>query len=127
MLDLEPIKARLNVETKLSWDVHLYVNGSTYVKTSDGDLVCNVYGNRKDTADLIARAPTDLAALVAEVEQLRSENKALAEEVKIVRQQRINDIECLDEVVEFWRKRAEEGSAPPEVKRALKEFRNVEY
>jgi len=70
-IDLEPIKARLNIEISPSWDVHLYVNGSTYVKTCKGDLVCNVYGNRVDIAKFIANAPTDITNLIAEVERLQ--------------------------------------------------------
>ena len=76
MLDLEPIKERLAAATPGPWfadddggvstEPHAYTMTSTPVVDTEG---CGM-GNPKD-AIFIANAPEDIAALVAEVEQLR--------------------------------------------------------
>ena len=81
MLDLEPIKARYEAATPgplWRWD--------TYPSADDGRpcpsligahgygiLSCDgeMNGPKMADADLIANAPTDIAALIAEVERLR--------------------------------------------------------
>ena len=82
MLDLDAIKARLAAATPGPWwsdsgdplstNMAVAVIGGWQVQASRpfvGDRVTPA----KDDADLIAHAPTDLAALVAEVERLREE------------------------------------------------------
>lgn len=68
MLDLEPIKARLAAATPGPWEMQ-----DEYIACPDGDFVCTIVdGGTERDAMLIANAPTDLAALVAEVEALRN-------------------------------------------------------
>ena len=78
MLDLEPIKERLTAATPGPWfadddggvstEPHAYTMTSTPVVDTEG---CGM-GNPKD-ATFIANAPTDITALVAEVERLEKE------------------------------------------------------
>ena len=85
-LDLEPIKARLAAATPGPWDFHVLPQsvGITVatIHSEQGpretrwtvDLPPEIggMGTRAD-AEMIAHAPEDIAALVAEVEQLRAE------------------------------------------------------
>jgi hypothetical protein len=81
VLDLDPIKARLAAATPERW----HWNPIVTMRTDEGDVYLIVayagdqpdptyIGNvdRPDDAALVANAPADLAALVAEVERLRS-------------------------------------------------------
>lgn len=81
MLDLQPIKARLASATPGPWEsaelqgqsrrnsfFSVAVVGRREVRA---DIPCQAQPDECD-ADLVAHAPTDLAALVAEVERLRS-------------------------------------------------------
>lgn len=77
-IDLEPIKERLLQRTPGSWCVdpngrHPAERGYD-VYTSDAVIASELY--RQD-AELIANAPQDIAALVAEVERLQAENAEL--------------------------------------------------
>lgn len=78
MLDLQPIEYRLAAATPGPWGVSFnpippggkpVAQVNTIVILSDEPL----YGSPIEDAELIANAPTDLAALVAEVERLRKE------------------------------------------------------
>lgn len=72
-LDLEPIKARLDSAPRAPWVGEREGNTDTWrfwFGFVDGEA----------TAELIAYAPTDLAALVAEVERLRAVATWLAKE-----------------------------------------------
>lgn len=90
MLDLQPIKARLAAATPGPWTADLNASGmaTVAVESSKPSLLASLagvaqvntimvvssgplYGSPAQDADLIANAPTDLAALVAEVERLR--------------------------------------------------------
>jgi hypothetical protein len=83
MLDLEPIKARLAASGSLrqgyAWTGgrHGIVFGRAHEKAAE--TIARGIEFRGDT-DLIAAAPSDLAALVAEVERLR----AILDEVRCV-------------------------------------------
>jgi hypothetical protein len=70
MLDLEPIKTRVDAGAKA-----LAVAGNVVLRNDDGHE-----GNPLDawTRQLIANAPADLAALVAEVERLRDDERQAA-------------------------------------------------
>ena len=73
MLNLEPIKARLAAATPGIWyfDVHgLPPSERGGVRVLDSWLFWEHEADDSDT-QLIANAPADLAALVAEVERLR--------------------------------------------------------
>lgn len=80
MLDIQPIKDRLAAATPGPWrcvrdDPNEYVISIATVNdeiliTMPNDVVCST---PEDDADLIANAPADLAALVAEVERLRAQ------------------------------------------------------
>lgn len=85
MLDLQPIKARLAAATPGPWEpaelqgqsrrnsfFSVAVVGRREVRAG---IPCQAQPDERD-ADLIANAPTDLAALVAEVERLRGAIKA---------------------------------------------------
>lgn len=82
MLDLQPIKSRLAAATPGPWwsargasfgtYFAVAVVGNNEVRTEQGNQACSDNAD----ADLIAHAPTDLAALVAEVERFR---EAIAE------------------------------------------------
>lgn len=81
MLDLQPIKDRLAAATPGPWTAspNVQPHGVAAVAEVNTVLVLSsgpLYGSPAQDADLIANAPTDLAALVAEVERLR---KSLAE------------------------------------------------
>ena len=94
-LDLEPIKERLAAATPGPWDFHVLPQsvGITVatIHSEQGpretrwtvDLPPEIggMGTRAD-AEMIAHAPSDLAALVAEVEQLREQVEAVK---KIIR------------------------------------------
>ena len=75
MLDLEPIKQRLAAATPGPW----HHGGLGAINTIKGEAVFQIAGARSSTNQwmpdtlLIANAPTDLAALIAEVERLRGE------------------------------------------------------
>lgn len=86
MLDLQPIKARLAAATPGPWEVESS-------ETVDGSFIANMgpimivpyfqgMAPMMADADLIAHAPTDLAALVAEVERLRT---AITEHERLLR------------------------------------------
>lgn len=77
MLDLQPIKARLAAATPGPWTAspNVQPRGVAAVAEVNTVLVLSsgpLYGSPAQDADLIANAPTDLAALVAEVERLRA-------------------------------------------------------
>lgn len=72
MIDLEAIKARLAAATPGPWAVF----NRCFVVTRSGDVIVSTqshpYQKRMDEdLALIAHAPADIAALIAEVEQLR--------------------------------------------------------
>ena len=75
MLDMEPIKRRLADATPGPW----HHGGAGAINTIKGEAVFQIAGARSGAnhwmpdALLITHAPTDLAALVAEVERLRGE------------------------------------------------------
>lgn len=75
-LDLAPIKARLAAATPgpWTWVCHSTAGVSewTVFDAADHALATNRHGWRPD-AEFIAHAPTDIAALLAEVERLRAE------------------------------------------------------
>lgn len=75
MLDIEPIKARLAAATPGPWQTIVTVEtdiGTEHLVTeADMDASCIGTSPQAADADLIAHAPTDLAALIAEVERLR--------------------------------------------------------
>jgi len=82
MIDLEPIKARLaNVATPPPWKAYgPDALGRTFVNREGATLdhaaiIADTGGGNRAArdADLIAHAPTDLAALIAEVERLRGQ------------------------------------------------------
>ena len=91
-LDLEPIKARLAAATPGPWDFHVLPQsvGITVatIHSEQGpretrwtvDLPPEIggMGTRAD-AEMIAHAPEDIAALVAEVERLREQVEAVRE------------------------------------------------
>lgn len=103
MLNLEPIKARLARATPGPWETMPGESGRgaqfKYIGQSDCDFpVCEMFVIREKWGEdlcLIANAPTDLAALVEEVERLREQvehNKAtmlpILEEVARLKRQR---------------------------------------
>lgn len=67
MLDLYPIKNRLGKITPGVWRYH---HVDQVIRKALGDAAANALWF--EDADLIARAPQDLAALVTEVEHLRA-------------------------------------------------------
>lgn len=80
MLDLQLIKARLAAATPGPWKVEP-------AESAEGSFIATMgpifimpptqhLARYADDADLIAHAPTDIAALVAEVERLRAAIKA---------------------------------------------------
>ena len=79
MLDLEVIKARLAAATPGPWEQMPSKNKGgvdRYVGPPGCGPICEMSVIREKWGDdmrLIANAPTDLAALVAEVERLRAE------------------------------------------------------
>jgi flavin-dependent dehydrogenase len=81
MIDLEAIKARLSAATPGPW--RRDGNHRAKVRGGDGDTLTRVVPESSDepwsptdeaNADLIAHAPGDIAALIAEVERLREVN-----------------------------------------------------
>lgn len=92
-LDLEPIKARLAAATPGPWEPNIYSERPPIVvamtshlpmvgRNGFREVICEHQSIHYDSqveanARLIANAPTDLAALVAEVERLRAEVKRL--------------------------------------------------
>lgn len=71
MIDLAPIKARLEAATKGEWEA----SGPYVFKGKNCFIICDtdVFPQKinEDNAALIAHAPVDLKALVEEVERLR--------------------------------------------------------
>lgn len=77
MLDLDAIKARLAAATPGPWTVspNVQPRGVAAVAEVNTVLILSsgpLYGSPMQDASLIAHAPTDLRALVAEVERLRA-------------------------------------------------------
>lgn len=76
MLDIEPIKARLAAATPGPWQtittVETDIGTEHLVTEADMDAGCIGTSPQAADAELIANAPTDLAALIAEVERLRA-------------------------------------------------------
>ena len=77
MLDLDPIKARLAAATPGPWRWSRVESWGHVAKLHDIHFLPNLASlssTQQDQADadLIAHAPSDLAALVAEVERLRA-------------------------------------------------------
>ena len=74
-LDLDPIRARLAAATPGPWEVDECSEETTVIVAgSDLTIICSeLWQGWEGTQDaaLIANAPTDMAALVAEVERLR--------------------------------------------------------
>lgn len=88
-LDLDPIRARLAAATPGPWD---HNTAAELIQTEKGDaiVVPAWFGEdlpRWDDAELIAHAPADIAALVAEVERLR---------------ERLADVKALHRPVDLW-------------------------
>lgn len=78
-LDLTPIKQRLDAATDGPWEWDKDILRSTsrdgasvLLPLTSGELACDLY-----CRTLIASAPTDIAALIAEVERLRAEVESL--------------------------------------------------
>lgn len=76
MLDLQPIKDRLAAATPGPWTASPNVQPLGVAAVAEVNTVLvlasgPLYGSPMRDASLIANAPTDLAALVAEVERLR--------------------------------------------------------
>ena len=77
MLDLRPIKARLEAATPGPWKaIPWYGFPQEVSPVAEVSMIgvfsdCPVSGSPAKDADLIANAPADLTALVAEVERLR--------------------------------------------------------
>lgn len=85
MLNLQPIKARLAAATPGPWTAspNVQPHGIAAVAEVNTVLVLSsgpLYGSPAQDANLIANAPNDLAALVAEVERLREAIKAHREQ-----------------------------------------------
>lgn len=77
MLDLKPIKDRLSHIAPVPWRWTQDSDGCWSIKDADGWEVCEVNMTRGTAAEngmAIASAPSDIAALVAEVERLKIEN-----------------------------------------------------
>ncbi len=83
MLDLNPINERLNKATPGPWEVGqgAYFDLIDTVGVPHRGIIavvddedCDVHGQAAANRDLIANAPTDLRACVAEIERLRAEN-----------------------------------------------------
>lgn len=77
-LDLDAIEARLDAATPGPWGVLLAerIDGTSVWRigsNATGEDVAAVRSGQPADADLIAHAPTDLAALVAEVKHLRKD------------------------------------------------------
>lgn len=89
MLDLQPIRARLAAATSGPWRaIPWYDLPQEVAPIAEVSMVgvfsdCPVSGSPAQDADLIANAPTDLAALVTEVERLRAENETLRRSAQI--------------------------------------------
>lgn len=90
MLDLNPIKFRIDSENRIPWETYDAPMGNLrYIVDSDQNVVCQLCCSHIETAELIANAPNDIATLVVEVEALRS---ALAELLDAVRSGSSEDI-----------------------------------
>ena len=107
MIDLEAIKARLSAATPGPW--RRDGNHRAKVRGGDGDTLTRVVPESSDepwsptdeaNADLIAHAPGDIAALVAEVERLRADNARImleAERHRRIADEAIERIESAEE------------------------------
>jgi hypothetical protein len=86
-LDLSPIKARLAAATPGPWMRDIqdmgpnYVGACLYPHGIPNTEVIYPEDAREEDIDLIANAPQDLAALVAEVERLRGEVEGMWDEI----------------------------------------------
>lgn len=74
MLDLDPMKERVDKATPGPWTNKRYRVGTVATDWTVG--TCNGLND----AELIAHAPTDLAALIAEVERLRAQVTILTQD-----------------------------------------------
>lgn len=84
-LDLEPIKARLAGISEAPWTC-LDRDGYWYIYGANGFQIHNTFNSSdikiaEANRRLIEHAPTDLAALIQEVERLRAENEGLNAEI----------------------------------------------
>lgn len=73
MIDLEPIKARLAAATPGPWETYKPRINTAVITTDENQYITAYVAERvRETADaeFIAFAPTDIAALVEEVERL---------------------------------------------------------
>lgn len=74
-LDLEPIKARLAAATPGPWESDIYPGSENWVYVGGvrgpGPSL-ELGADSSGDAEFITNAPTDIAALVAEVERLRA-------------------------------------------------------
>ena len=135
-LDLDPIRARLAAATPGPW--HAY--GNT-LAAEVGRCTCSPhYGAHERScgledigqvverdADLIANAPADMAALIAEVERLRTENEELIERGwadEVFAHSLRGAVQRVRELAETWRARGEHQMAyaetvPEDVRESL--------
>lgn len=93
MLDLDPIKARLNAATpgpwkqRDGWKQTIMTTNKTFRYPPDypSDYPSEHLIPYQDSdGDFIAHAPTDIAALIEEVERVRAENATLKEQLEQV-------------------------------------------
>ena len=86
MLDIEAIKGRLNDATPGPWKATYPINRKkasiTQVKEDADGWSVHICDVLKEDAELIANAPTDLAACVAEIERLTGELEWLNKELR---------------------------------------------
>ena len=82
MLDLEPIKERLAAADQGPWSAFCE-SGDWWIQQRDtdgnpiGTMICDANAISDSNMELIAHAPADIAALIAEVERLRGEHDPL--------------------------------------------------
>lgn len=94
MLNLDPIRERFEKATQGPW----YWHSPTNLRVDDGDVNGDVFITlsewepRQNDANFIANAPTDIVALIAEVERLQRIEKA-ANIVKNAASGSLDDIE----------------------------------
>lgn len=114
MLDLEPIKKRLFDASRGPWFVGVR-GGAGAVVVEVGDLVVKAPGPAvEDEADaaLVANAPTDLAALVSEVERLRGRTAQLESRLRTEDDQYHEMRAVLRELVDLKKIKDERGKTP---------------
>ncbi|MFK0015804.1 hypothetical protein [Streptomyces sp. NPDC091027] len=69
--DLEAIEERWAKAVPAPWEFHLDEGGMAHLVTDDGRRIAIVHGGYWLTAHALAHAPTDIRALLDEVQRLR--------------------------------------------------------